>query len=307
MGKRQAQGLFIVDGESFSVAIDLGYRTAVVYLVICCGSERTNEYSSWSCKAAETYMRVHRRAAQQEIDTLISHGLLKMEKTGRRPRYQIVQMGGEQIPLPASLILPLAGEMPPLQRLKETEDGELLKLYIYLFSMRAVEIDLSIGAAGTKFSKRVHRNDGNTVYLGFDRETPFIDPSHPIFSKGIIDPEKIERQIHSLHLEHGLITKSYCLFSGDSVSSDFLFPVTGPTEEEEAIYNRMKSTRWAHECGEFNYFVPMLRHLKNAQLRGVYQLRHRPKTKPWNERRRYYDEAIQRAHSDLDLILRNGH
>jgi hypothetical protein len=79
---------FIVDRRTFSAACALGLNPAIAYLTIARGAG-SRQKSAWSVHAIERYTGISRPKARIAIDTLIDGQLIKLERAGTSPVYEI--------------------------------------------------------------------------------------------------------------------------------------------------------------------------------------------------------------------------
>jgi hypothetical protein len=93
---RGGGGFFAIDKRAFGTACELGLNPAVAYLTIARGAGRDNAASFWSVNAIEEYTGISRPKANAAVQLLIDNGVLRKERGGKRPRYQIEP--GHEIP-----------------------------------------------------------------------------------------------------------------------------------------------------------------------------------------------------------------
>jgi len=122
-------GFFAVNKTKFESALTLGLNAAISYLVIACGTSKSNTISSWSVHAVEKYTGISRRRAKKAIETLIDHGVIKRLKAGTKPRYRILETTGKKkldpkstYWLPNGIVQGVADEMTALERIRQSRD-----------------------------------------------------------------------------------------------------------------------------------------------------------------------------------------
>jgi hypothetical protein len=148
---------FAVDKRAFGAACALGLNEAVGYLVLTCGTGRSNDESSWSATAIERYTGLNRKfAAPQLIKRLIDNRLLVRTKGGLYPRHRLppwseiaheaVASKPQLIYLPNSLVTG-AGEERPLRLLREMQDVRRTQLLVAMYDHNNLANDGGISRA----------------------------------------------------------------------------------------------------------------------------------------------------------------
>jgi hypothetical protein len=131
-------------GEFFAIALDrwhdacaLGMNAAVAYLVLARGSARDNVSTAWSVNAIETYTGISRGRARQAVERLVDGGLVRKVSEGLHPRYKLVGVSTARskkkkledlVWLPNALVTSAAGEVAPVERVRQTQDVMVLRL-----------------------------------------------------------------------------------------------------------------------------------------------------------------------------------
>jgi hypothetical protein len=77
---------FSIDRRTFAEAAKLGLNAAVAYLTIARGAGSRTK-SAWSVDSIERYTGISRPKAKLAVNTLIEHGLIRLERSGARPLY----------------------------------------------------------------------------------------------------------------------------------------------------------------------------------------------------------------------------
>jgi hypothetical protein len=118
------KGFFAVGVEEWRQACELGLTEACSFLVLACGTGRDNRTTAWSANAVQTYAGISWVRAKPAIERISSVGLVQNVGKTQKPRYKL-KIGDEGIWLPKSIIMPLAGEMPALHRIRQAQDAQL--------------------------------------------------------------------------------------------------------------------------------------------------------------------------------------
>ena len=298
-GKVPKRGeFFAVDKRCWHAAIEVGLNPAVAYLVLASFSGRNQKSTAASSEAVRKHAAISWQRAKLAIASLISAGLLIQTKGGSKPRYTIVPWKefaklrtGHKLAAPEWLWLPnshvcgAAGEVPPVARVRQTQDKMTLRLLVDLYEEQNLVED---GGSSRRLLWQVYRRKklwerGRYVVWGFSagelttaRDGVLLYKTH---GKEIW--ERLD-QLVSL----GLVTWIQMVWESDSAEAEPMFPISGEREDDlgaqiglaayEASEALMADAEW-----EPNYhpMVPLPKHLGNVQLIGIARLRYRPKTK----------------------------
>lgn len=125
-------GFFAVSRKTFASAIDLGVNAAAALLVLARGSAADNSSTNWSAEAVSDRLGMRWSSGKAAIQQLITAKLVTVVRASTRPSYRI---GGKAplIWLPNSIIDGLAGEQPPIAKLRQTNDPMILRLFVELY------------------------------------------------------------------------------------------------------------------------------------------------------------------------------
>lgn len=297
--RERMSGFFAVGLAEWRAACALGLNPAASFLVLACGTGRDNQTTAWSANAVQEYGGISWIRAKPAIEVLEKAGLLERagKSTVSRPRYKL-KISEEKIWLPKSIVVPLAGEMPVIARIRQAQDVMTLRLFVELYYSQNLAADggLSRSVYYEKYKKTLYCERGNFMFLGFDSDTSWVSWSTEVTrahqvsvskqeqSKGKTSGEEFFRRIGTLR-DLGLLELSACLFESESDEAEMLFPIDGPTEDEKAVghiaeaaVNRVLPD-WQVENNPHRYLIPVYRHQGKAELYGIFRLRHRPHTK----------------------------
>lgn len=130
------QGLFVIGSDNFERALELGLYPALAYLVLARGTGRDHTTTRWRAKSVKDRCRIRWRKAQEAIDALAEAGLVEVpEQTKERtwPPLRLAEPEGQEVFLPNSLVDGAGEPNPPLTRIRETQDPEVLGLLIRIY------------------------------------------------------------------------------------------------------------------------------------------------------------------------------
>lgn len=131
-----AKGKFFAVGKpQWQIACGLGLRPAVALIVMACGSGHDNATTTWSRKAIEDHTGMTWRRAHDAQAALIDAGILTVLKGGARPVHKLrhPECGEGLIWLPTELVTGAGDETPPVARLRQAGDLDLLQLLVELY------------------------------------------------------------------------------------------------------------------------------------------------------------------------------
>ncbi len=291
---------FAVGLSEFHQACSLGLNAAVSLLVLACGTGRDNQTTAWSANAVQNYGGISWKRAKPAIDALKAAGIVQqIDTASKKPRYKL-RISDDLIWLSKSIIMPLAGETPPVMRIRQMQDVELLKLFIDLYFSHKLDADYGLSRLiyRVDYEKTKYCEHGQLVLFGFDQAnrasttsvfqamfegcSETSDGTHQVKED---DPEFPEffRRMKTL-IDLGLLEESVCLFESVDPTSELLFPVNGPTSNEKMVLEDINATvetllpDWQVQNNPHEYLVPVYRHLQKVEMFGIFRLRHRPHT-----------------------------
>lgn len=292
-------GFFAIGLAEWREACALGLNPSVAFLVLACGTGRDNQTTAWSANAVQEYAGISWVRAKPAIEALEKAELLhRTEKsTKTKPRYKL-RISDERIWLPKSIIMPLAGEIPPVERIRQTQDVMVLRLFVELYYAQNLAADggLSRGVYYSTYQKTSYAEHGQTTFLGFDNlDSSTVAWDTDVTKAHLAQITKAEKEEgkNAGHLffkririlrDLGLLEYSVCLFESSHSESEMLFPIDGPTADEKEVHNMAQAVAerilpdWKFENNPHEYLIPVYRHQEKAELYGIFRLRHRPHT-----------------------------
>lgn len=291
-------GFFAIGLAEWREACALGLNPAAAFLVLACGTGRDNQTTAWSANAVQEYAGISWVRAKPAIEQLEKAGLLLRAEnsTTTKPRYKL-RISDDRIWLPKSIVMPLAGEVPALARIRQVQDVMTLRLFVELYYSQNLAADggLSRSIYYHRYEKSVFCEHGQYTVLGFDPKEGWVSWATEITKVHRIEVTKAEekagkspaqdffKRIGTLR-DLGLLEYAACLFESDDETAEILFPVDGPTSIESAVHTMAEVAaarllpEWRLAENPHQYLIPVYRHQEKAQLYGIYRLRHRPHT-----------------------------
>lgn len=316
---RTKGSFFQIDGRSWSQVLQLGMNAAVAYLVLACGTGRDNQRTRWSVNAIERYTGISRGRAYKAIQTLAEHCLLSIDKNDRTkqspPTYRLrhaadidnlAAVGEPQwIWLPNELITGAAGETPPVERVRQTQNYLALELLIRLYAAQTLADDGGVHwrLVSRNFTQKKFSERGIWTFIGASPEIvdmrerwTFLNDS-PLLKKfaaltgGTESAEDIQsafnaglRCLRSL----GLVECIPYVLEGETDEAELVFPCdpeAGTTAEKEVAYlakqaaGELLGETALWQMDRYDIVAPVPKSMLEAKIVGVYRLRYRPKTK----------------------------
>ena len=149
-----ANGFFAVGRQTFISACGLGINPACAFLVMACGTGKDNATTRWSAEAVGNHVGMRWSAAKEAIEALCTAGLVTKGGKPTRPSYKL-KKEGDLIWLPRTLVEGAANEVPPIAKVRQTQDPMALRLLVELYLSQNLRED---GGISTK-----------TIYCTYER------------------------------------------------------------------------------------------------------------------------------------------
>jgi len=284
---------------------------AIAYLVLCRGTGANNQTTSWSVNSIETHTGISRSRANAAIQKLIEYGFIEQTKSGKRPRYKIdrdsVAKTDNQIWLPNELVSGTdKGESPPIERIRQTGDVMLLRLFISLYQKQNLieEGGISRDTYHTKFSRELvgEFRQFNLWYFNQTQSSVYWNKvTLPHHREELTEEEKEANKNAGVDLFKrwetldilGLIQCVPHLFESDTDEAEIIHSLGTAESVEYELTQAAQDAYCAaqdlnpYEIQEGSRVLPVPKHLENVQVIGIWRLRYRPKTsmtsKWWGE------------------------
>lgn len=285
-------GFFALGHGEFLKACELGMNPAVSLLVMARGTGRDNATTSWSALSVLQHTGIARRRAKEAIEALIKNKIVELLeiKGGKFPKYKIGKPEDDNLLLwlPNELIDGTADEIPPVRKLRETGDIELLEKFVQLYGIQDLDSDGGIprDVAWAKFEREKICPIGQFVLYGFSKETwraankgPFDGYDSKLDEDGNPGPWTVLNPLFRM----GLLEKVYYMAESGESDSELIYPV-GTNGTDDAIQELMtwleesEGKGFAFEAQQHSKQGIALNHIKDAEMVGLFRLRYRPKT-----------------------------
>jgi hypothetical protein len=139
---------------------------AVAYLVLACGTDNHMAHTKWSVNAIETYTSISRLRAAEALQLLMQRQFIaRAGGTWNRPRYRLlaaaecraVTSGAKTLSggrlalsttawiwLPNTVVTGAAGETPPVDLVRQTQDVMTLRLFVELYGEQHLRVDSGV-------------------------------------------------------------------------------------------------------------------------------------------------------------------
>ncbi len=306
-------GFFAIGRDEFLEACELGMNPAVSLLVLARGTGRDNATTSWSALSVYEHTGIACRRAKEAIGALIENNIVELLeiKAGKFPKYKISKPEDDTslLWLPNELIDAAADEVPPITKLRETGNIDLLEKFVRLYGIQDLDSDGGIprDVAWTTFDREKICPIGHFVLYGFSEEklqASYKDPFVDLVGKTDEDGNKGPWTVLSPLIQMGLLEKVYYMAESSESNAELIYPV-GPHGTDDAMWELMI---WLEESGgkgfalqaqEHNKQGIALNHIKNAAMVGLFRLRYRPKTRKTS---RWWAIEMEQAEAMVGLV-----
>lgn len=280
---------FAVGADEFVAACELGINPAVTFLILARGSGRDNTTTAWSALSVFKYSGMARRRAKDAIDALVNAELVEALQTGKNPRYKLQKPEDDEslLWLPNELIDGAGGEIPPITKLREAGNLELLEKFILLYGLQDLDNDggLPRDIAWTSFDRKNICPIGHFVLYGFARKETKAK------SSGLFE-EYLERtddkgnqgawMVLKPLLRFGLLEQVYYMAESGDHDAELIYPINDDVERAHQGLTVWLEDRdgkgFAMEAQSSDHIGIAGEHIENATMVGLLRLRYRPKT-----------------------------
>jgi hypothetical protein len=237
---------------------------------------------------------------RDRADSAVKLGWLAHDDDGQ---YRLApEPAPDRIWLPNELVTGAAGETPPVELVRQTQDPMTLRLFVDFYYAQHLREDGGIGRNITyqKYERVEIGRRAQFIIWGFRRQGSWVawnDLTRCHRREALTKEEKADGKNEGIDffrrqeqlVDLGLIEWVPHLFESDSADAEMLHPV-GMTAAGE-IEDRLG--RAAHTAGESMltdaqrdrakdgglWLVPVPRHIANVQMVGISRLRYRPQTR----------------------------
>ncbi|MEQ9546416.1 MAG: hypothetical protein RIK85_10465 [Marinobacter sp.] len=297
---------FAVGKPQFLQACRRGMNPAIALLVMARGTIGDNVTTSWSALAIFNHSGMARRRAQKAITDLVDAGLVKVIKKGTKPCYKLKKPkdDGQLIWLPNTIIDGAGKEIPPITKLRESGNKDLLQKFIELYFEQDLESDGGIprSIAWSTYSRTVIGPVGPFTLYGFDHESTMSCTTGPLEEfRGHEDEDGNKSAWTILNPLRAMGLLQHVLYMAESPDqeSELIYPITPETDKATESLLCWLEEKEAHgfttKAAEFDHHGIAMHHIKKATLVGFLRLTYRPKTSKtsrWWARERQQEEAM---------------
>ncbi|MBV6823848.1 hypothetical protein [Pseudomonas sp. PD9R] len=280
---------FAIGADEFAAACDLGIKPAVSLLVMARGTGKDNSTTSWSAQAIFEKAGIAWRRAKEAIEALVAADIVKVLKTGKKPRYKISKPKDDAklIWLPNELIDGAGGEVPPVTKLRETGELVLLQKFVELYAEHDIDNDggLPRSLVWQTYSRETICPIGPFILYGFESEEMRARPSGPFAEfSGVKDAAGNEGAwvVLSPLASMGLLQKVSYIAESDECDSEFIYPVNDETNQAIGVIHSWLEENggdgFARQIGVYGAIGLAPKHIGKAAMVGLYRMTYRPKT-----------------------------
>lgn len=289
-----SNGFFAVSRDTFVGACELGINPACAFLVLACGTGKDNATTRWSAEAVGNHAGMRWSAAKEAITALCGAGLVAKGGKPSRPSYKL-HKGGAPIWLPRTLVEGAAGEVPPVAKMRQTQDPMALRLLVELYTAQNLREDggISTDVYHVKYERRRAGERGAYVVWDFTEPRAWVTwgdvtrPHRDVLTKqeeaaGKNAGTGFFRRFEAL-VSLGLVEIVPYLYDGPQGEPMHPMTLTGLPIERELYMaatdaaDRMLGESWAQSLEDTA--VPVQKHITEAALIGMARLRYRPQTR----------------------------
>ena len=164
-------GFFAVSLDQFrKISEQHGMPECCLYLIYCCGSDRTNTHTMWSKNALTKRTSISVRRAQRAEQNLIDGGYVTKLRDGKHPKFRIERSELDDAAwLPKAFVEGAVSENSPLELIKRTGDHMILRLIIDLYWYQNIADDAGIRQVYLPYEQRLIATHGQYNIFEFSK------------------------------------------------------------------------------------------------------------------------------------------
>lgn len=281
------QGEFFAIGrEQWAGACELGLNPAIALLVMGRGTGRDNATTSWSSNAVETYTGLAWTRARAAVEGLAEVGVIEVIQAGRKPRYKIAtpEDSDDLIWLPNELVTGAGNEPPPVRRLRQRRDPDLLRLLVELYGEQELAGD---GGLPRSMVRAVYTRErvcgwGPFTVYGFDPTQPAAFSAGPLARYWKRKDSNVWNALGVL-VEMGLLHPVRYLAESGEPDAELIVALSGDGLAErvsDAAAEMVEALPdgFQHAAAEYEFAFPVSPDYPDAAMVEVYRLHYRPRT-----------------------------
>lgn len=286
---------FAIGKQQWSAVCGMSLNHAVCFLVLARGTGRDNATTRWSAEAVFKHTGMAWRRASHAIKELDGTDLISSATMkGKRPTRKLALPKDKDMEqmlwLPNALVTGAASEVPPIARIRQAQNLEHLQAFVELYGAHDLAGDggLPRSLIRKPYDVREHICDlGQFVVYGFRSS----DGMRYCYTKGALErfhgrkgtPNDAWAFLGALE-KMGLLERVDYLAEGDSPDAELIHALTGDEAAEAAkdaaaLLAEELPGGFRYEVENYDYALPVLKHLSGAAVVGVYRLTYRPHTR----------------------------
>ena len=270
------QGCFAICERSVERLVEFGINELTTYVVLAAGTGRDHSTTAWSAQAVEKYTGLRWRRAKKSIDSLYEHGFIE-NKSGppKKPRYKLATPK-EFIWLPKTFVVGATTEQPPLQRLRQIQDVNTMYLALWIYANQNLVEDWGISREWLRcdFISHELKTWSEWRIVGFKEKREA--------SCNLPDPWGAHEEAPWHHMRKlidcGLIEWTAALFEGPNGEPIHPLAHDDFSTLGDALNRFKEAAATLIDVHEFDYVMPVPRHLRNVQLTQIARTRYRAPT-----------------------------
>lgn len=289
-----SSGFFAVGRQTFISACGLGINPACAFLVMACGTGKDNVSTRWSAEAVGNHAGMRWTAAKEAIEALCAAGLVIKGGKPARPVYKL-QKAGDLIWLPRSLVEGAADEVPPIARVRQTQDPMALRLLIELYMAQNLREDdgISTKVIYKSYERRKAGEYGAYTVWDFTPSSSWVtwgEVAKPHRREVLTDKEKAAGKTPGVDffrrfdmlVSLGLVEWVPYLYDGPKgepihAMAEFGLPIERKLHQAaNDAAMRMLPEDFQNQLG--GTAIPVRSHITEAAMIGIARLRYRPHT-----------------------------
>jgi hypothetical protein len=282
---------FAVGKPQWKAACELGMNPAVALLVLARGTGADNSTTAWSAEAISKYSGITWRRSKSAVTVLCEHELAICTAFGKHPRYKLAKPDDMEdlIWLPNEIVTGAANETPPVARIRQTQEIEVLQLFVDLYGEQELAGDggLPRRLIYQHFEREKIMDMGQFTVYGFnrpDKGTRWCRNAGPLarFSKRKEGKGTAWERLEVVE-RLGLLEWVHYLAESTDDDAELIHALSG---DEHALTVAEAASElvsalpggFSYEAQNYDYVLPVIRHMEKAAVVGLSRLRYRPKT-----------------------------
>lgn len=280
---------FAIGRSQWRAVCKIGLNAAIAFLVLARGTGRDNATTSWSAEAISRYSGTSWRRGKDAIAALLTSKSITQSGSRQRPRYKLAKPKDREdlIWLPNALVTSASDETPPVARLRQARETEVLELFIELYGEQDLAGDggLPRSLLYMPYSRERIMDMGQFIVYGFNEDNQrycrFNGPLKKYSGREHGSGSAWERL--GVLNDLGLLEWITYLAEDGEPDGELIHALTGDDYAQgvqDALYAFLENLPepFVFPAERYNFVVPVIRHMSKATLVDVCRLRYRPRT-----------------------------